>query len=271
MKCRPIVSIGKCLVTTLALVGVAGLSEAQIVTLADGNSVVQINTGSQAGMFNWSVDGVNQLSQQQFWYRIGPAGGESTINTLSAPTIVTPDAHTLFLTYNNGALSTEVDFNLAGGTVGSHQSGMGESLTLINHTASPMDLHFFQYADFDLGGVTGGQTSQLSKNLGGLFNDAFQSGAGVTVSETAVVPGANHGEANLFNATLVKLNDANPTTLNDVANSGSGDATWALEWDLSLGAGQSQLISKTLSIVPEPGVLALVSMGFVAFAFRKRS
>ena len=38
-------------------------SSAQIVTLTDNNSVAQINTGSQAGMFNWSVDGQNQLAQ----------------------------------------------------------------------------------------------------------------------------------------------------------------------------------------------------------------
>ena len=262
------------LLTTFALAALASSSKGQIVTLVDGNSVVQINAGSSAGMFNWSVNGVNQLAQQQFWYRIGGAGPESSINTLSAPTIVTPNAHTAFLTYNNGTLGVEADYNLAGGTPGSGTSGMGESLTLVNHSASTMELHFFQYADFDLGGVTGGQTVTLSKNtFTGLFNDAYQTGAGGSVSETTVTPGGNHGEANVFNATLVKLNDGNPTTLNDNISAGPGDVTWALEWDLSIAPGASQVISKTLVLttVPEPGVLAFLSLGLVALALIKRN
>ena len=55
-----------------------------------------------------------------------------------------------------------------------------------------------------------------------------------SLSETVVTPGATHGEAGLFPQTRNNLNDANPTTLNDIAGpAGPGDVTWALEWDLT--------------------------------------
>jgi hypothetical protein len=131
-------------------------SRAQIITLTDNNSVAQINASSSAGMFNWSIQGQNQLAQQWFWYRVGLVGPEAPINTISAPTITTPNARTLYTTYNNGAYSVEVDYSLTGGLAGSGYSDIGESIRINNLTTAPLDFHFFQYSDFDLGGITGG-------------------------------------------------------------------------------------------------------------------
>lgn len=254
-------------------------SQAQIVTLTDQNSVAQIDTGSSAGMFNWSVQGQNQLAQQWFWFRVGPSGAEHPINTISAPTITTPNARTLYTTYNNGAFSVEVDYSLTGGSAPSGRSDIGESIRINNLTGAPLDFHFFQYSDFDLGGLTGGQTVQLGRNLGGFFNEALQTGPGAILgetvrSDTGVVPGAAHGEVGLFNATLVKLNNGVADNLNDNAGPiGPGDATWALQWDMLIDPGSSALISKDKFIqltVPEPSALALISVGLAGLALRKR-
>ena len=152
---------------------------------------------------------------------------------------------------------------------------MGESIVINNTSASALDFHFFQYSDFDLGGTTGGQTVQLGKNLSGLFNEALQTAPGVAFTETVLTPGANHGEAGLFNTTLVKLNDGTPTTLNDNAGPvGPGDATWAFEWDLSIAPGSSALISKDkyiqLQPIPEPSSLALISLGLAGWLIKRR-
>src|SRR5882762_3414422 len=106
-------------------------TQAQIITLTDQNSVAQVNTASSAGMFNWFVDGQNQLAQQWFWYRVGLTA-EHAINTISAPSITTPDARTLYVTYNNGAYSVEVDYVLTGQTPGSGQVDIRESVRVHN-------------------------------------------------------------------------------------------------------------------------------------------
>jgi len=261
------------LLTTFALAGLADSSEAQIITMSDANSVVQVNTGTQQGMFNWSVDGVNQLNQQWFWYRVGAGGPQFSIDTISPAGIAPQNASSVFTTYANAQLSVEVDYTLTGGTAGSGQSGMGESITLLNRSSTSLDLHFFQYANFDLLGNPNGDVVQLGANHFGLYNDAFQSKGNLAVSETGVVPGANRGEVNFADVTRNNLNTVNGLALNNNAGPfGPTNATWALEWDLTIGPGQSQLISKTLSIsiVPEPGVLALVSLGLAAFGLRKR-
>src|SRR5438477_1679821 len=150
---------------TLALLiqGLASRSEAQIITLVHNNSVAQINTASQAGMFNWLVDGQNQLAQQWFWYRIGSLGPEQSIDTISAPTITTPNARTLYTRYNNGIYGVEVDYLLTGFSPGSGKSDIAESITITNATASPLEFHFFQYSDFDLAQVPLGDKVQLGK------------------------------------------------------------------------------------------------------------
>src|SRR5258708_22892180 len=80
----------------LALRALVLRSEAQIVTLVDQNSVAQVNTASQAGKFNCQINGVNQLFQQWFWYRISPSGPANSIDTINAPNSSTTNSTTLY-------------------------------------------------------------------------------------------------------------------------------------------------------------------------------
>jgi len=255
-------------------VALCSVSQAQIQTLADNNSTAQINPNSQSGMFNWFVDGQNQLSQQWFWYRVGLAP-EASIDTISAPTIVRPDAKTAYLTYGTAAYSVEVDYILTGQSPGSGQANIRESIRIHNATSNDLDFHFFQYSDFDLMNNANGDNVALGTDLGGKFNEALQTKGplnSATLSETEVTPGANHGETAFFNTTLVKLNNGVADNLNDNAGpTGPGDVTWALQWDFNIAGGKDALISKQKFLqVPEPSALALISLGAVAITLHRR-
>jgi hypothetical protein len=253
--------------------GLVSHSEAQIITLANNNSTAQISAGSQAGMFNWLVDGQSQLAQQWFWYRVGSSGPEASIDTISTPSIVQPNAKAVFVTYSNAQYSVEVDYLLNGSAPGSGQADMGESITINNTSGGTLNFHFFQYSDFDLSATIGAETVTLSTNQFGLVNQVDQRDATMTLQETVTTPGANHGEGAFFPTTLNALNDALATTLNDnYGPVGAGDVTWALEWDLNILNGQSVLISKDkrLQLIPEPSTVALVSLGLIALGLQKR-
>jgi hypothetical protein len=252
---------------------------AQIVTLSDGNSVAQAAPNGQAGLFNWSVGGVNQLNQQWFWYGVGN-NAPASIDTISPAALSGVTANTFTTTYTGGGFNVGITYTLTGGANGGPPgallSDMGESIAINNTSASVLNFHFYEYSDFNLQGVSGGDSVELNK-LRGRYNDAYQTSGVLASAETVVVPGANHGEAATVGQTLTKLNNgAAPVTLNDNATAGSGNVTWALEWDLSIAAGGSALISEDnyLEVIPvpeaaTPASLALMS-GVVALALQRR-
>lgn len=242
--------------------------------LTDENSSVVVNTSTDQGMNNWTVDGQQQLFVQWFWYRAGSIGGEAPINTLPIVSESQTSASTLNVKYSNGQFSIETTYSLLGGSAGSGSSDMGEQVKIKNLTSAPLDFHFFQYTDFDLGGAGAGDSVQLGQNLQGLFNEALQIKDNVRFSDTVVTPGANHGEAGVFPATLIKLNDGSPTTLTDAAGPVVGDATWAFQWDKVIAAGGTLIISIDKNIyvapVPEPTALSLVPLGLLLMGLAKR-
>jgi len=256
---------------------------AQTYTLADANSQATVDTASSAGMNSWSVDGQNQLSQQWFWYRIGNTGTgnpDQPINTLSAASVNQPVANLLKTTYTGSQLRIEVDYTLNGQDPGSGGADMQETIKIKNVSLAGYTLHFFQYSDFDLGGSPLGDSVALNVDQGtGLFTGATQSKLNInlteTTSQTSDIPFASHGEVDTFNNTLTRLGTS--YDLNDNASAGPGDVTWALEWNLNIAAGQTITISKDKLIsgvaVPEPSALALavLGLGFAAFAVRRRA
>ena len=191
---------------------------AQVINLQTRISSALINLGAvPATQSAWSIGlsmAKTSLAQQWFWYRVGSSGPESSISSISAPTITTPNSRSLYTTYNNGAYGVTINYLLTGSALGTGKSDVSESITITNGTAAPLQFHFFQYSDFDLGGA-GGDTVTLGKNLRGLYNEADQTDGNTYLTETVVTPGANHGEAALFNTTLTKLSDGNTDNLSD--------------------------------------------------------
>jgi len=245
-------------------------------TLEDNNSTVTISDPTDQGMKSWVVDGVNQLYQQWFWYRVGPTGPERSLETIPILSEIHANPNTLVATYGNSQFSIQASYTLNGGSIGSGSSEIIEQLRIKNLTGSPLDFHFFQYTDFDVNGTYANDTVQLLQNMLGLFDTAIQSEGNIHFADTIVSPGANHGEAGLWPSIIDKLKDGNPTTLKDNPGPLTGDSSWAFQWDQVIAANGEFVINADkkifISPIPEPAVWSLMPVGLaVCGMIRRRS
>jgi hypothetical protein len=252
-----------------------GTAHAQTDTMHSGNSSASVNytVGNQQGFYNWTIDGVNQMNQQSFWFEIGGGGPAANIGSspISVSTITT--GNTLDVTYTYSQFSFDEFYTLEGGLSGSSVSDIAETITINNTSGSALDFHLFQYTDINLLNTPGGDSVTLYKSgPKNLFNEAYQIKGNLAFADSVNTPGANHGEAAPVGTLLGLLNGSSFPLLNDNAAIGPTDATYALEWDLSIPAISSKIISEdmNLSVVPEPSGWTLMSAGlFMLVVFRR--
>ena len=243
--------------------------------LIDGNSQALVDSTSDHAMYSWTVDGVSELYRQNFWYRTGSSGTQTPVYYLNNVKNTQTSANSATTENANNKLDFTTTYTLEGGSDGSGSATILESFTVKNLSASAVDLHLFQYVDFDLDGSYEGDTLQLGKT-GALFTSAAQSKGDVVATETLGVA-ANHGEVGLDNLVYNQLASSHPITLTDTTGPvGPGDAAYAFEWDVTLAGDASFTITLQKSIqvvqtVPEPSALALASLGLVSFIWRRRS
>jgi hypothetical protein len=238
----------------------------------DRNSTASINFASDAGMYNWTVDGTNHLNKQWFWYRVGNDRDESPLNALGLMGVKVTNAnanpgneHVVARYGSLNGLLVELSYTLTGGEPNSSRSDLAETITLTNYGTTTMNMHFFQYCDLDLGGTPRDALVQI---LGG--DRAEQQDEGFAVSETVVTPYPDHCQVGYYSTILDSLNDGSPTTLTDANGPlGPGDLEWAFQWDFNLAPQNSFIISKDKSIVPEPATLSLLVLGGLAILRRR--
>ena len=209
-------------------------------------------------MTSWTVDGVNQLYQQWFWYRIGSSSQQYSIDSLGSPSIVQSSSAEATISYaGTNGLTIGVTYQLTGGAPGSGDADMGESIDITNTSGSAQNVSFFQYSNFTLdNGQLGGDTVQFQN-----ANAVDQYNGSETLAETVITPKPNYREDAFVSQTLNELNTIPGYTLNQ-ANSnspsppvGPGDVSWSYEWDRTIAPGSSFLISKDKDL---SGVIALL-------------
>jgi len=233
-----------------------------IITLVDKNAEIDIELGEtpeHLGANSWEVDSIDNLFQQWFWFRVGSEGGEFPLDTLTLDP-VSPSAEdldedegdeTLTVTYSDGeCLSVEITWTLKGGPIDSGASTIFEEIVITDPCGDV--IHFFQYSDFDLGGVGKDFTDDTVVILGESTNVALQTDVtGSTfLSETVVDKPPDHSEVGLFADLLIRLNNGDPTTLDDSTGPIDGDVIWAFQWDIDFETIETFTIGKCKRIGP---------------------
>jgi hypothetical protein len=253
-------------------------------SLQDANSTVQVQldamSGPALGMYDWVVDGVQQLGRQWFWWRVdGGTGYEQPLDALtltySQSSDLTGDGNPEFLRacYSDPSTGAEVEvrMSLQGGAAGSNWSDIIEQIKITNTGTQAFIIHVFQYADFDLNGTPNDDVVEVTDPL---YNFVVQDDGGVNyVAETIVGPKPNRYQADTAATLLALLGDGSADDLNNTATAGPGqNVAWALQWDLTVQAGKSVQISKDKMLMPEPATLALVVLGLAGTgALRRRA
>ena len=268
--------------TIIAALAVVALTSVQAQTLTDGNSTVGVNFNSQAGMYQWTINGQNQLAQQWFWYRIGDSASDQqhSIDTIGTP-VVNIAGNSIHAVYTGATFGIDLTYTLTGGAPGQWTSDVTENISIYNLSAGPLDFHFYQYSDFALAGSPGGEQSTIYVNNDNFYTKANVTKAANQLSETIDQPLANEGEAGIGSDTLNNLNSGSRYVLNGNTIAGpdaTQDATWALEWDFTLGAMGSDtdtmnvIKDKKLSVepIPEPACLSLGFLSLCAFILRRK-
>lgn len=258
-------------------------AQAGVFTLTDLNTTITVDTQSQAGFYDWLVDGQYQMTQQWFWLGVNGAAEFSIDQLTWVQEMVTnsnfnPGNEHLVVQYKNpgaGNLYTlELTATLAGGNLGCCTADLAEIIKVSNTSSQPISFRFYQYADFDLGATAGNDTVELL-NQTTIYQ--HENPASIAEHIVADVPLPARAELDYFANTRNRLNDGVATDLAiDLTTTaypvavGPGDVTWAFQWNFTLQPGQSFLISKDKHLtIPEPASLGLLALGGLALLRRR--
>ena len=246
------------------------------VTLTDNNSTVQVYSQSDAGIASWTVNGVNQINREWFWYRVGTASSsnpERSIDTLTATDNTVTGNNRLHLAFaQSGQFTIGLSYLLTGGAAGTGSSDLGLMIRVTNTSAQALSFSLFQLADFDLLGSASGDTVQAGRDLHGLYNEVLQQKGTTGLFEAVNSPGANMAQVDIHPAIYNLLTNGQGDDLNNTTGPiGPGNVEWASEWNAVIAPGGVFTISDDQYIqVPEPATLCLLALGRLPLMRRRK-
>ena len=247
------------LVTLLSsLFALMGPAWAVTLTAVSNNSSIEVDPGSQDGLFRWDVDGVGHMSREWFWLRTGSDTQESSLDTLALNSS-TASGNQISLSYSGSGFDVNVEYTLLGGANGGGSSRIEEEFSFLNTGTSALNLSWFSFTDLDLDGTA-------------LDQNAFGGAGGITQVDglviASVIPSlaASAFQIAAFDDLVDSLNDAGVTNLD---NSGSplglADAQFAFQHNFVIPSDGTASFTqiKELSAVPELGTGGLLTTGLV--------
>lgn len=235
----------RCVLGTTILI-LSPLAAATGATLQDGDSTLLVNPDSSVMNYSWMVGGVDVFGgsptgQESFFFSLG----DTAPQPLSALTHV--------VVYNSGGLLTVkytdpgeftilLSDSLAGG---SNNAALTELLSINNKTDSDLDLHIFQYGDFNAAEASDNYTLSLSTlptnvaDQGDTLGDAFN--VAVDVPDEYQIANDASVYMKLTGPSFVPLNDNSVGPI-------SGATNFAFEWDPQIPGNGTDQISITESV-----------------------
>ena len=226
------------------LLGLAPLCvQAQQYNLVSGNSTASINPSSVVGIDGWTIDGINQLASQWWYYRIGDTQ-QQPLNAMATAQVTQATPNVLDVLFSGSQVDVSLRYILTGGTPGSGNSTIAEMVRVRNKTSQPIDFHLFEFTDLNLNDTPGDDNAALLNPTtigqwdGALITTESASTGGMTpVPDRWEIANA----FDLFN----KLNNAPVADLANMTSPLSGDVAFAFQWLLEIPAGQTQVLSKS--------------------------
>jgi hypothetical protein len=245
-------------------------AKSAVLALSDDNSIAAFdpsfsNIPSNNGLLFWTVDNINHLFHNQFWYRIGSTSKENDINALNLIGInqTQPASDQFSATYAGTDFQMVLNFQLDDGASSSGTSSLLENIDIINTSSNKLDFHLFNYTDFDLTDNGQDDTIKISTDMATQF-DSF------TLAKEVINPSATYYQVSPFPNILDSLSDNFPTSLSNVGGPVTGENAYAFQWDFVLDPEKSFSIKnyKSIKPVPEPTMslgclISLVSLGML--------
>ena len=235
-------------------------------TLSSGDATATID--STQGATGLTINGISELSLNEFFYRLG--NGSGTITPITPTNEVSNIDGLGTFTYSDSNISATIVYDLDGGS-GTDPAQFDQVLTLTNNTGSTQPIQLFDYTDFDLGGESANQSAEASGSPVNTIDQQNQEGTSASDSvgqQNTVAP--SDYEITNSGALLTSLQNSTLTSLNNTTTS-PGDINWAFEFDDSVGATDQMQVSLDSNItVPEPASAAIASTSLSSLLLLRR-
>jgi hypothetical protein len=266
----------KRVIVMAALVGAAASSTAfgqagTGFTISDGNTfftggdtptTAASGTSVSADFRTTGAAGTDHLFGNWWYYRMeGVDTREFRFASQTGATVVAGNTATRSFTFPSFSAVLTYQVNATG-----VDSGMVTE-TLVITPATSGFLNIFNYADFFISGQDANDTADVASGAGMSLRDTVTN----TVLNFGAVPAATNFQVGPFGAVTTLMGNAvgdNLTNINSTVPAGS-DIGGAFQWRLEVVQGQSITIQERF-VVPTPGALALLGLGGLAAARRRR-